>query len=75
MGGGRQGTRDRERGERGRGEKQGERKEENNRLHLEGEGSDLKAAGEKASYNVAVKAMQPYGGGGEAAQKVTGRQR
>ena len=43
-----------------------------NHRDSEGEGSDLKAAGEKSSSNVGGKGKRPYE---EAAQKVTGQQR
>ena len=51
----------------------GEREEKENPHDSEGEGSDLRTAGEKASYNIGGKGVQPYGGG--AAQKVMGQQR
>jgi hypothetical protein len=58
---------------------QGERGEMENHHDLEGEGSDLRAEEEKASYNVRGKEIQHYIMGEvqglEAAQKVTGQQR
>lgn len=51
-----------------------ERRKEGENCHdQEGEGADVRAAGEKACYNMDGKGIQPYGGW--AGQKVTGQQR